>query len=217
MRVRIRRAPTLFVGATMLLAASAAGPSQAAAGCGPRERFKATGRTISARPPLAVGDSVLAGAARRVANRGIEVDAQCGRQLAEGLRILHARRTMNRLPDIVIWALGTNGPERLSDVLRIRRTIGPKRRLVLVTPKAPVPWTAPTAAAYRTAASRSPGVVHLADWAREVRGNGRWLAPDGIHVNATGAFHYASLLHRTANDVAAEVLESERPKSAAKR
>src|SRR4051794_4507534 len=57
------------------------------------------------RAPLAIGDSVMLGAADRLAAAGFEVDARGCRQMSQGLDILAQRRT---LPRVVIVALGTN-------------------------------------------------------------------------------------------------------------
>jgi lysophospholipase L1-like esterase len=138
----------------------------------------------------------MAGAVPQVAARGFEVDAQCGRQLATGMAMIRSRKAAGTLPRMVVWALGTNGPQTLSDVGRLRALVGTRRRIVLVTPRGPVPWVPTTQRAYRAAARTWESVV-LADWAAFSSGHGGWLAPDGIHLQASGAAGMARLLARS--------------------
>jgi len=168
-----------------------------AAACGPHlHRSAARDAVDGARAPLVIGDSVVAGAVPEIARAGFEVDAQCARQMSAGLAMIRARRAAGTLPRMIVWALGTNGPQRYADVVRLRRVVGTSRTLVLVTPRGPVPWTGPTAAAYRRAARKWRTVV-LADWARTSSGRAGWLAPDGIHLQARGAAGYARMLRAT--------------------
>lgn len=179
---------TLVVASLVLLAPTA----QAA--CGPHLHRDAARNLVGGkRPPFVIGDSVLAGAMPQVSRAGFEADAQCARQKATGFAMVARRLRAGTLPRMVVWALGTNGPQTFADVARLRRMIGPARVLVVVTPRGPVPWTRGTAAAYRKAAARWRNVV-AADWARVSSGRGGWLAPDGIHLQAAGAAGYARLL-----------------------
>src|SRR6478736_2942713 len=58
-------------------------PSARATGCGGVQRFAPGRRAIPGRAPLAIGDSVLLGAAPAVAARGYEVDVRGCRQMSE--------------------------------------------------------------------------------------------------------------------------------------
>ena len=74
--------------------------------CGNAHREPQRGRIGTA--PLAIGDSVMLGAARVLSRKGFEVDARCARGPSEGLSILRQRRRRGTLPEIVVMALGTN-------------------------------------------------------------------------------------------------------------
>jgi lysophospholipase L1-like esterase len=166
----------------------------AQAACGPHLHRDAARNLVGGkRPPFVIGDSVLAGAMPQVSRAGFEADAQCARQKGTGFAMVARRLRAGTLPRMVVWALGTNGPQTFADIARLRRMIGPARVLVVVTPRGPVPWTRGTAAAYRKAAARWKNVV-AADWARVSSGRRGWLAPDGIHLQAAGAAGYARLL-----------------------
>ncbi len=103
-------------------------PAAVAAGCGTAKRYPATARSgLPGRPPLAIGDSVLLGAAKNVAAVGYEVDVRGCRMYAEGLALLRARARARTLPRLVVIALGTNATISERD-LRTARTPSPSPR-----------------------------------------------------------------------------------------
>src|SRR5688572_13042022 len=118
----------LFTVMLMLVAA----PTAQAIDCGEARRAPAGAPAGVA--PLAVGDSVMIGAARQLARRGIEVDARCARNPREGIDLLRERERRGRLPEIVIFALGTNIAVDRGHIRRVLSVIGPRRTLMLVTP-----------------------------------------------------------------------------------
>jgi hypothetical protein len=146
--------------------------------------------------PLAIGDSVMLGAAWKLARRGFEVNAGCGRSPAGGLYVLRNRRRAGTLPEIVVVALGTNVFVSSRDIARMLRVLGPRRSLMLVTPFRS--WRPVGGAAIRRAARRRPGRVTLVDWSGLARFNTRWLWSDGTHLRNSGERAYAALLHDAA-------------------
>ena len=146
--------------------------------------------------PLAIGDSVMIGAARQLARRGIEVDARCARNPREGIDLLRERERRGKLPEIVIFALGTNVAVSSRGIRRALRVLGRRRTLMLVTPfRSGKPfYTGPM----RRAARRNPRRVKLIDWAGRANRNEHWIAGDGTHVNPSGAMAYARLIKRAA-------------------
>jgi hypothetical protein len=166
----------------------------AAAWCGFDRRPPTHGRPGFA--PLALGDSVLQGAARPLARVGFDVDASCGRSPRGGISVLENRRRRGTLPEIVVFALGTNVYMTSGDIGRALRVLGPRRTLMLVTPvRAGRPFsTAPM----RRAARRRPNRVRLIDWSRHALRNRYWLGGDGTHLTPSGAVAYTRLLKRAA-------------------
>ena len=80
----------------MLAAGLAFAAAPASATCG-HERLPARGAPAGV-APLAIGDSVMLGAARPLAHRGFEVDAKCGRSPYGGLFVLRRRHRRHTLP-----------------------------------------------------------------------------------------------------------------------
>jgi hypothetical protein len=138
--------------------------------------------------PFAIGDSVLLGAADALARAGFSVDARGCRQMKAGLDILAHRR----LPRVVIVELGTNWVVTPADTRRALRILGPRRKLILVTPR--IGADAGDARVMRAAARRHPHRVCIADWARYSRGRSDWAPGDGIHLSESGIRAFVRLL-----------------------
>lgn len=170
-------------------------PEPAGASCGGVRTAYPPKRERQYAPPLAIGDSVMLGAVPQLARAGLEVNTRGCRQMSEGLRLLRARRR-SFLPSRVVLALGANWSVRFGQIRAALRIVGPRRLLVLVTPRETGGGESGDAWAMRRAARRFPRRVRLLDWARRSRGRGGWFAGDGLHLSFAGARAYARLLGR---------------------
>ena len=61
---------------------------------------------------LALGDSVMLGAASKVQALGFVVDAVESRQFVDGVEVAETLKEQGRLGDVVLLHLGTNGDDR---------------------------------------------------------------------------------------------------------
>jgi hypothetical protein len=154
--------------------------------CDASQHLAAKRKPAHGRAPLAVGDSVMLGAADRLARAGFEVDARGCRQMSAGLDVLDQRRRSGTLPRVVIVALGTNWVITRADVRRALRIVGPRRLLVLVTPRELGGGSSSDATVVRTAGRRHPRRIAVADWVRVSAGHSSWFAGDGIHLGSGG-------------------------------
>jgi hypothetical protein len=147
------------------------------------------GVAMSGDDMLAVGDSVMLGAASALRNQfpGIEIDAVVGRQFDEGLAIVRAMARDGELPGTVIFHLGTNGPIGPDRCDVLMELLG-GRRVVLVNNHVPRWWEEPNNALLESCADRHGAT--LVDWRTDATG----LAPDGYHMGAAGAGPYATLI-----------------------
>jgi hypothetical protein len=143
-------------------------------------------------PPLAIGDSVMIAAARRLARSGFEVDAREGRFMRSALRILRTRRRTHTRPDTVVVALGTNFPPTAREIRKCLRLLGPHRKLALVTPLRS--WRPLPSPAIQRAKRRHPHRVQILDWAGLAAPHPEWLWGDGTHLRPAGARAYTRLL-----------------------
>jgi hypothetical protein len=145
-------------------------------------------------PPLAIGDSVLLGAAHEVAARGFEVDAREGRFMRHALRILRHLRQAHRRPPVVVVAIGTNEPPTAIEVHHALALLRRGQTLVFVTPKRS--WSGLPDGAVRAAHRSHPRRVKVLDWLSFSAGHDPWFYGDGTHLRPAGARGYAALLAR---------------------
>ncbi len=191
------RVHVVACGVALVFALTLAMPSPpASAACGGvRTAYPPRDEDRRFAPPLAVGDSVMLGAVPQLARAGLEVNTRGCRQMGEGLRVLRARRR-GFLPSRVVIALGANWRVTFREIRAAMRIVGPRRLLVLVTPRESGGGESGDARAMRRAARRFPKRVRLLDWVRVSRGKGGWFGGDGLHLTRAGARAYARLLGR---------------------
>jgi hypothetical protein len=182
--------------ATAVVVACSAGllAPAAASACNAQKHLAAHRKPAHGRAPLALGDSVMLGAADRLARAGFEVDARGCRQMAAGLDILRERRRTGSLPRVVIVALGTNWIVTRTDVRRALAILGRRRLLVLVTPRELGGGSSSDADVIRAAGRRHPRRIAVADWVRASAGHGSWFGGDGIHLGPAGVTGMVRLL-----------------------
>ncbi|MFA7248451.1 MAG: acyltransferase family protein [Dehalococcoidia bacterium] len=158
---------------------------------------------LPAEPPggpfLAIGDSVMLGAASGLAQAfgTIEVDAAIGRDVATTLRILRERRAADRLPSTVIVQVGNNGPITRPQMDELMQTLSGVRRVVIVDLHVPQPWEAPNNTMLADAVARHPN-ARLAAWhaASNARADLFW---DDMHLRQPGVDSYVALIVRGAD------------------
>jgi len=171
-------------------------PAAADAGCGKTKRFAATADAgVGPTAPLAIGDSVLLGAAIETAAIGYDVDVRGCRQIAEGIDVLRKRARTGELPRLVVVALGSNSAFTLTDVRTVLRLLGPGRLLGLVTPREVRGTLVDDAVTLRSAAARWPKRIALIDWAKlSKKARPRLTGSDGIHLTIAGRTALADML-----------------------
>jgi hypothetical protein len=166
----------------------------ASAGCGTTKRYAASADAGLGQAPLAIGDSVLLGAALETAALGYDVDVRGCRQMAEGLEVLRKRARAKGLPRVVVIALGSNASITLGEVRAALRIVGPRRILGLVTPREIQGTAYDDAATLRAAAARWPARIELVDWVKHVKRHRGMTYSDGIHLTPAGRRALAGLL-----------------------
>ncbi|MCW2992371.1 MAG: hypothetical protein JWM73_2965 [Solirubrobacterales bacterium] len=175
-----------LAGALMLLAAGAA----PAAACNAGEIATPARVGQRANPaPWVIGDSTAILAAPTLGRMGVETDAHGCRWFDQGVAMV-ARRPLRRLGDAVVLALGANGSVTRAQIARARRVVGPRRFLLLVTPRN----YAAARGAMLAAARAHPDQVRTLDWTVRSAGHGEWFAGDGLHVSYAGARVWARMI-----------------------
>ena len=135
----------------------------AAATCGDTTKARPSKKiNPKGRAPLVLGDSVMVFAVPHLAHRGYRANAQECRQFLTGVGIIQDKRARNRLPHLVVLALGTNGPastggsSQRSTRCPRTRSWGSSRRAA-ASPAAPPARCARSRATTATASSCSTG------------------------------------------------------------
>jgi peptidoglycan/LPS O-acetylase OafA/YrhL len=144
---------------------------------------------------LAIGDSVMLGAAEALADEGITVDAAVSRQMVDMVPVVQALREQGRLGDAVVVHLGTNGDisdETLTSFFRALR--GVPTVLVLLVSAPGKPWIGPNNAKLAALPAQFPN-VKVVDWPEFAsRCPGDCLYDDGIHLKPDGQRRYAEVV-----------------------
>lgn len=162
------------------------GPTARQAGCGTEQRFRAGKDLGPDLPPLAIGDSVLLGAAEEVAALGFDVNVRGCRMMSEALEVLQDVADAGPLPDVVAIAVGTNWTIERSQVRAALRILGPDRVLGLVTPRELGGGWGSDARILRSIAACRPKRTVLLDWVRYARRHRGMTYDDGVHLTAEG-------------------------------
>ncbi len=174
---------------------SSSAPSVTASATPAVPRSTASNMAVIRSGRWAVGDSVMLGSKSLLVARGFRVDAKVSRQFYQAVPLVRAVLHTGTLPRNVVLHLGTNGTVSVKDCRTVALTVGPSRRLFLVTVHAPRSWTLQDNAHLRTCAAYFPvNHVIVVDWARASANRPAWFGADRIHPNSTGRKAYTSLI-----------------------
>ncbi len=145
-------------------------------------------------PMLALGDSVMLGAAGQLRDNGFVVDAIESRQFSNGADTIATLNQQGRLGDVVVVHLGTNGNISSGDMTRMMEALAGVPQVLLLTLEAPVEWIgANNTLIYDTVANYAN--VSLLDWAGLTTAcPGDCFASDGYHLRPDGQVYYAALI-----------------------
>jgi peptidoglycan/LPS O-acetylase OafA/YrhL len=150
---------------------------------------------------IALGDSVMIGAADRLAARlgpGFSMSAKVGRQANEFVAIVQRLKREGHRPEAMIIQMGDNGPLYGEDMEAIQKATSGVGELFLITDHAPVSWQDESNRALEEAAEDWPHTT-LIDWA-PVAAAHEDLLWDGIHLAPAGAALYAKLVSRVVRE-----------------
>lgn len=185
-----------LLGALVLLATALPQGAAAKRGCGGIEREKPTKDANLGRPPLAVGDSPMLLALTNLADIGYRANARGCRQFEEGLDLIKKLKKNDRLPRLVVIALGSNGSITKDQIHKAMDIVGKKRILGLVTPRELGGGSSSDAGRVREEARKHEDRIELLDWVEFSAGHGSWFQPDGLHLTFDGAEGMAKLLKK---------------------
>ena len=190
-RSSIRRRP--------LWPATATTVSPAVSGSSPVEQATTTTTTTVPLPTepvpfLAVGDSVMLGAAPALTDRGMVVDAAVSRQMFDVIPVFEQFRDLHLFGSAVVVHLGNNGSFSQATLDAFLATMDDVPNVILMTVRADRSWTADNNALLR-AADREGDNKILIDWeVLAAECPGECFYDDGIHLRPDGQDYYADLI-----------------------
>jgi len=145
-------------------------------------------------PILAIGDSVMLGAANILTERGITVDALKSRPFRQALEISNYVKSIGRLGEFVIIHLGTNGPVDQETLDEIMVPLKDVDVVLLVTAHVPTrKWQDRNNELIR-AMPNAYGNVRVLDWFQVAETHPEFLYGDKVHLNNEGQRVYADLI-----------------------
>jgi hypothetical protein len=165
----------------------------AAAQCGGVAEEKPRKNVSLGRAPIAIGDSPMLLALPNLAQIGYRANARGCRQWSEGLALIRKLRNQDKLPRLVVIALGSNGTISRSQIHEALDIVGKKRTLGLVTPREAGGGSSSDADVIRSEARRHKKRTVLLDWVERSAGHPAWFQPDGLHLTFAGAEAFAKL------------------------
>ena len=152
---------------------------------------------------LAVGDSVMLGAASSLKALGFAVVAQESIQFNEVVPQVAALLQQGSVPDLVVVALGTNGTIDEDDAQEMFAALGPVPTVILLTIHVDRSWV-PANNELIHAIDAQFDNVHVLEWEANAAGCDAWaqgmglsgncFASDGFHLSASGADYYVQLI-----------------------
>lgn len=143
---------------------------------------------------LALGDSVMLGAATQLSADGFLVDAVESRAFVNGLDTVQQLNEQGRLGDVVVAHLGTNGPIVASDMTAMMQALADVPQVLLLTIDVPRDYTAANNALIYDAVNTYPNAA-LLDWAGlDDTCPGDCFYSDGFHLRTDGQIYYAALI-----------------------
>jgi hypothetical protein len=136
----------------------------------------------------------MLGAAENLAGRGVTVDAAVSRQMIDYLPTVQQLAAEDRLGDIVVVHLGTNGPFSEETAATFFGALRDVPRVIVLTVHAERGWVADNNERIHSLPDRYPN-VELIDWNEAVNTcPGNCLYDDGIHLPPDGRDFYAQLI-----------------------
>lgn len=143
-----------------------------------------------------IGDSVMLGAAPSLQELlpGCVIDAKVSRQMIQADDVLASLESQNAVGQIVVIALGTNGPFGVEKGQALIDRLGSDRTIYWVTVYGrELAWQEASNTTIRTLAENNEN-VRLIDWTQAASGHAEWICSDGIHLSAAGRAGYAGVV-----------------------
>lgn len=121
------------------------------------------------------------------------IDAQINRWFGTGIEVFQGYLDQDVVGNVVVFALGTNGPVSDEEFDMLMDLAGPDRQVFFVNTRSPQSWVLESNDALQRGAERHPN-AHVIDWYNISYGRGELFDGDGTHLSEEGARFYISMI-----------------------
>jgi len=144
-----------------------------------------------------IGDSIAIDVAPDLESHyaNIGVDGKVSRQFAAASQIVSGYVAANKLGDIVVIELGSNGPFSASNMRSLIELAGPDRAIYFVNTNVPRSWCPVINNTIASVAAEYPN-VQVIDWYGASAGHSEYFGKDAVHPNAAGSAAMAALVEQ---------------------
>jgi len=143
---------------------------------------------------LAIGDSVMLGAARELASRGATVDAMKSRSVRQALEIVNYLKSVRRLGSIVVIHLGTNSTTSTETLDEIMASLSDTPLVLFLTVHVPSEPRQSINNRLINALPQRYANVKVLDWYAIAQQYPEYLYGDDTHLRPAGARFYADII-----------------------
>jgi hypothetical protein len=156
---------------------------------------------------MALGSSVMLGAAEDLVELGFVVDATESRQFRDVVDLTASLSARGTLGDVVVIHAATNGSIQPGDLDEVASNLADVGNVYLVTDALQRPWVEPNNELMRSLAASNLNVTVI-DWATAASAcPGDCFYPDNIHLRPDGQRYYAQLVHEATSEAASWTIE----------
>lgn len=121
------------------------------------------------------------------------IDSAVSRPLSDGVGVYNYYNDAGIVGDVVVFALGTNGPASDEQIDALVNAVGPDKHIFFINTRSPLDWVDTTNNAIAGAASRFDN-VSVIDWFSASAGHDEYFDGDGTHLNVEGSEAYLNLI-----------------------
>ncbi|MGN0261721.1 MAG: acyltransferase family protein [Eggerthellaceae bacterium] len=121
------------------------------------------------------------------------IDAEINRWFGTGIEVFQGYLDQDVVGDVVVFALGTNGPVSDEEFDELMKLAGPDREVFFVNTRSPQSWVLESNEALQRGAERYAN-AHIIDWYNTSYGRGELFDGDGTHLSEEGAQFYISMI-----------------------
>ena len=169
----------------------------------PEETQQPGGRNPSEEIISVIGESVFLGAApsfKKLYKRAV-IDAKVSRQVSQALDVAKKLEKKNRLGNVVIISLGTNGNFNQATGQKLIDYLGKDRTIYWIDAYGKKLDIQQQVNRTIQKLAKKNSNVHLIPWSKEAKKHPSWFYQDGTHLNIRGQEGFSRFINKSINEL----------------